>query len=234
MVTKLEKNVEKKITYFKYCGEMNTDEVLRLVKLRCEEASINKVVVASETGRSALKALDVLMGTHIQMIVVTHYPALTWGPKGKIPIGLKRREYSENLRKLEEKGVKVVQGTRPFAPPSRSIGWNYPTPEGIVDKTLEIFGAGTKIAIEVAIMATDAGELNKGEEVISCAGTFKGLDTALIVKTAHSSSFFKEFEVKEIIAKPTCRVKRFPEYKYKNWKGNLDEYYSLVDKKLEL
>jgi len=35
-------------------------------------------------------------------------------------------------------------------------------------------------------MATDAGELDEGEEVVSCAGTYKGLDTALIVKTAYS------------------------------------------------
>lgn len=197
-----------------------------MVKLRCNKTSMNEVVIASETGRSAIKALNVFSGTNIKMIVVTHFPATTWGPKGKIPIGLKRKEYTQNLKKLEESGVKIVQSTRPFAPPSRSIDWNFPTPEGIVDKTLEIFGAGTKIAVEVAIMATDAGELNEGDEVISCGGTFKGLDTALIVKTAHSSSFFKEFEVREVIAKPICRVKKLPEYKYKNWKGNLDEYYS--------
>lgn len=187
---------------------------------------MNKVVIASETGRSAIKALNVFSGTNIKMIVVTHFPATTWGPKGKIPIGLKRKEYAENLKKLEESGVKIVQSTRPFAPPSRSIDWNFPTPEGIVDKTLEIFGAGTKIAIEVAIMATDAGELNEGEEVVSCAGTYKGLDTALTVKTAYSANFFKEFEVEEIIAKPICRVKKLPEYKFEKWKGNLDEYYS--------
>lgn len=197
-----------------------------MVKLRCNKTSMNEVVIASETGRSSIKALNVFSGTNIKMIVVTHFPATTWGPKGKIPIGLKRKEYTQNLKKLEESGVKIVQSTRPFAPPSRSIDWNFPTPEGIVDKTLEIFGAGTKIAVEVAIMATDAGELNEGDEVISCGGTFKGLDTALIVKTAHSSSFFKEFEVREVIAKPICRVKKLPEYKYKNWKGNLDEYCS--------
>jgi hypothetical protein len=138
---------------------------------------------------------------------------------------LKRKEYAKNLKKLQKNGVRMVQSTRPFAPPSRSINWDYPTPEGIIDKTLETFGAGTKIAIEAALMATDAGEVDEGEEIISCAGTYKGLDTALIVKTAHSTSFFKEFEVKEIIAKPTCRVKKLPEYKHENWKGNVDEYY---------
>jgi hypothetical protein len=218
--------IERRTVYFRYCGEVNTEEVLHAVRERCEEANINKVVIASETGRSAIKALQVFKGTKIGIIVVTHYPAETWGPKGNIPIGLKRKEYAEILKRLVENGCKIVQGTRPFAPPSRSISWEHPTPEGIIDKTLEIFGAGTKIAIEAAVMATDAGEVEEGEEVVACAGTYKGLDTALIVKTAYSMNFFKSFEVKEIIAKPLCRVKKLPEFKYENWKGSLEDYYS--------
>jgi hypothetical protein len=140
-------------------------------------------------------------------------------------IGLKRKEFAETLKKLTENGVKVVQGTRPFAPPSRAINWDYPTPESIIDKTLEVFGAGTKIAIEAALMATDAGEIDEGEEIVTCAGTFKGLDTALVVRTTYTGNFFKEFEIKEIVAKPSCRVRKLPEYKYENWKGDLDEYY---------
>jgi hypothetical protein len=193
----MKENIGRKVTYFKYCGEVNTEKVLQAVKLRCRESGIHKVVIASETGKSALKALDILKQTDAKMIVVTHYPATTWGPKGDIPIGLKREEYAKNQKKLEENGVKIVQGTRPFAPPSRSINWGYPTLECIIDKTLEIFGAGT----------------------------YKGLDTALVVKTAHSGGFFREFEVREIIAKPISRVKSLPEYKFKNWKGNLDDYY---------
>ncbi|PMB74269.1 hypothetical protein C0199_00395 [Candidatus Bathyarchaeota archaeon] len=218
--------VERKTTYFRYCGEINTKKVLEAAKTRCLEIGIGKVVIASETGRSAIKALNIFNGTSIQLIVVTHYPAETWGPKGNIPIGLKREEYVQNLKKLVEKGCKIVQGTRPFAPPSRSIFWEHPTPEGVIDKTLEIFGAGTKIAIEAAIMATDAGEAEEGEEIISCAGTYKGLDTAIVVKTAYSMNFFKNFEVREIIAKPLCRVKTLPEFKYENWKGDLESYYS--------
>ena len=216
--------IERKVTYFKYCGEINTEKVLQAVKSRCKETGIGKVVIASETGRSAIKALEILR-TNVKMVVVTHYPATTIGPKGKIPIGLKRKEYKETLKKLEENRVKIVQSTRPFAPPSRSIGWAYPTPESIIDRTLEIFGAGTKIAIEAAIMATDAGEVEQGEEIVSCGGTYKGLDTALIVKAAHSGGFFSEFEVREIITKPVCRVKKLPEYKFGNWKGNIDAYY---------
>lgn len=216
---------ERNVVYFKFCGEVNTEKVLRAVRVRCEELGLNKVVIASETGRSAIKALDVFTGADIKIIVVTHYPATTWGPKGDILIGLRRKEYAATLKKLTENEVRIVQGTRPFAPPSRSINWDYQTPESIVDKTLEIFGAGTKIAIEVAIMAADAGEVDEGEEIISCAGTYKGLDTALVVKTTYSMNFFKEFEVREIVAKAICRVKKLPEYKYENWKGDLDKYY---------
>jgi len=215
----------REITYFRYCGEVNTEKVLHGAKKRCEELGIDEIVIASETGRSALKAVDAFRGTKTKIIVVTHYPATTWGPKGDIPIGLMREEYSETRKKLLENGVKIVQGSRPFAPPSRSIKWEFPTPEGILDKTLEIFGAGTKIAIEVAVMATDAGEVNEGEEVVSCAGTYKGLDTALVVRTAYSMNFFKDFEVREIIVKPRYRVRELPEYKYENWKGDLDKYY---------
>jgi hypothetical protein len=88
-----------------------------------------------------------------------------------------------------------------------------------------MFGAGTKIAIEAALMATDAGELDEAEEIISCAGTFKGLDTALVVRTAYSMNFFRDFEVREIIAKPRYRVRNLPEYEQENWKGDLDKYY---------
>jgi len=218
---------ERKATYFKYCGEVNTDTVLQAVRSRCEEAKIRRVVIASETGRSAMRAIDIFRGANIEMIVATHYPAVTSGPKGGIPIGIKREEYAQRLKRLKDAGAKIIQGTVPFAPPSRSINWNYPTPEGVIDKTLEIFGAGTKVAVEAAIMATDFGEVDEGEEVICCGGTFKGLDTALLVKAAYSMNFFKEFEVKEIVAKPACRVKILPGERYENWKGNLDQYYSI-------
>lgn len=193
----MKEDAERKVTYFRYCGEVNTEKVLYAVKSRCKETSLNKVVIASETGRSAIKALEILKETSIKMIVVTHYPATTWGPKGNILIGLKRKEHAKTMKILEENGVKIVQSTRPFAPPSRSINWEYPPPEGIIDKTLEIFGAGTKIAIEAAIMATDAGEVEEDEEIISCAGTYKGLDTALVVKTAHSGHSLKNSRLRK-------------------------------------
>jgi hypothetical protein len=212
------------ITYLPYCGEANTETVLRLAKQRAVDRGIAQVVVASETGRSALKALDIMQGS-ASLVVVTHYPATTWGPEGKIPIGLQRPEYASVRQQLLAGGAQIVQGTVPFAPPSRSLDWDYPTPEAMVDKTLELWGAGSKIAIEVAVMATDAGAVENGQEVISCAGTYKGLDTALVVRATYSMNFFREFEVREIIVKPRCRVRQLPEHESENWRGDLSGYY---------
>lgn len=211
-------------TYFKYCGEINTEPLLHKALTRCKELEISQVIIASETGKSALKALTIFPD-NIKLIVVTHPPAKTWGPKGDIPIGIFRKEYESTRKTLEDHNIVIIQGTRPLVPPSRTINWEYPTPECIIDKTLEIFSAGTKIAIESVLITTDAGKIKEGEEVISCAGTFKGLDTALVVKASYTMNFFTEFEVREIIAKPRYRVKELPEYDFKNWKGDLDKYY---------
>jgi hypothetical protein len=229
MVSAEEIGFEKPTFYFRFRGEINTIKVLELARERAMELKIKKMVVASETGRSALKALEVLRGTEIKLIVVTHYPAKTWGPKGDIPIGLARPEYAHVKRYLEERGAVVVQGTRPFVGIGRALGWEAPVPSTFVDKTLELFGAGTKIAIEAAIMATDAGALAPGEEVVTLGGTYKGLDTALVVRTSYSGGLFTEFEVLELIAKPRHPGKRLPEYAQADWKGDLDQYYKPIE-----
>ncbi len=61
---------------------------------------------------------------------------------------------------LERMGAVIVPGTRPFGGIGRALGWSAPVPVTFVavtfvDKALELFGPGTKIAIEAAVMATD-------------------------------------------------------------------------------
>jgi len=76
--------------YYRFKGEVNTDHVLRSTVNRAMELDIETVVVASETGRSALKALKIIeeLGANIQLVVVTHPPDKTWEPKGEIPIDI--------------------------------------------------------------------------------------------------------------------------------------------------
>ena len=212
------------ITYYRFSGETNTKGVLIRAKERAIKRGIEDVVVPSETGISAMKAIEVFRDTKIRLIVVTHYPSRVSGPNGDIPIGINRIEYLSRKKRIIEAGVEIVQGTRPFVPPSR-VNWTQNSMEGMIDSTLEIFGSGTKIAVEIAIMATDAGKVDPGREVISLGGTYKGLDTALIVKTSNSHEFFERFEVREIIAKPRFMVHEDYQFPDPNWRGNLDQYY---------
>jgi len=59
------------------------------------------------------------------------------------------------------------------------------------------------------------------------AGSFVGLDTAIVARAANSVNFFKAFEVREIICKP-----RKPRYSWpidqRDWKGNLEKYRRFV------
>jgi len=98
----------------------------------------------------------------------------------------------------------------------------------LIDKVLSLFGQGVKVAIEASLMATDAGAINRGDIVVSLAGTFKGLDTAIVVKATYSYYFLKEFELLEIIVKPYYPRVLLPEYQDPMWRGNLDQYYGEI------
>ncbi|MFP3985126.1 MAG: hypothetical protein ACLFU9_04060, partial [Candidatus Bathyarchaeia archaeon] len=74
-------------------------------------------------------------------------------------------------------------------------------PLEIIANTLRLFGEGTKVCVEIVLMATDAGLIPADKEVVALAGSGRGADTALLIKPANSSRFF-ELEVKEVIAKP--------------------------------
>jgi hypothetical protein len=58
-----------------------------------------------------------------------------------------------------------------------------------------------KVAVEIALMAADAGALDTSREAISVAGTGAGADTAIVIKPAFPRKF-KEIEIREVLAKP--------------------------------
>ncbi len=67
--------------------------------------------------------------------------------------------------------------------------------------TLRMLGQGMKVAIEVSLMAADAGLISPDDEVVAIGGTARGADTAIVAKAAHAHDAFS-FRVKEIICKP--------------------------------
>ncbi|MFC1533269.1 pyruvate kinase alpha/beta domain-containing protein [Thermodesulfobacteriota bacterium] len=186
--------MEQKIVYFENPGEENTDEVLRIVRQRAEELGIRTVVVASTSGATAVRAVEVLDG--IKVVVVTHFTG--------------RREPNaqefteENRQKVEGKGGKILTGTYAFAALDEATRKMYKIPFGTgneVTNTLRIFGQGVKVACEISLMAADAGLARTDEEIIAIGGTRSGADVALVLKPVNCWDFFN-IRIKEILCKP--------------------------------
>jgi len=60
--------MEVRTVYFEKPGKENTDETLRLARERAEQLGIRNVVVASYTGYTALKAINVFRGFNLVIV----------------------------------------------------------------------------------------------------------------------------------------------------------------------
>ncbi|MEL6047862.1 hypothetical protein [Methanothrix soehngenii] len=65
-------SMDKKIVYFDEGGSENTLETFRLVQERSSSLNIRKLVLASTTGSTAVKAKDFFSRDGIKLIVVPH------------------------------------------------------------------------------------------------------------------------------------------------------------------
>jgi hypothetical protein len=63
-------------------------------------------------------------------------------------------------------------------------------------------GQGTKVCVEITLMAADADLIPFEKDVVAIAGTGKGADTALRIKPANATRLF-DLEIRKVIAEPT-------------------------------
>ena len=180
--------------YFDKAGPKNTGAVLRLVSERARERRVGAVIVPSCSGGTALEALEIL-GPVPPLVVVTHVAGFSNPNVQEMP--------AETKKALEEKGVRVFTGQHAFGGVGRGIRNKLATyqVDEIMAYTLRTFGQGTKVAVEIALMAADAGLVRTDEDCISLGGTEEGVDTALILRPANSLRFF-DLKVREVICKP--------------------------------
>ena len=185
--------MEAKIVYFAEPGGKNTDQVLRLAKRRAEELGLKTILVASTTGDTALKAMEVFKGTRI--IVVSHFTGMR-GPN--------IQEFTEeNRQKLLSAGVPLLTATHTFSGLGRAMRKKFKMYlfEEVVANTLRLFGQGMKVVCEITLMATDAGLVRTDEDIIVIGGSSQGADTAVVLRPVNSEDFF-DLRVREILCKP--------------------------------
>lgn len=213
-----ELGVSRQTFYFDVHGEINTEKTIELARLRAKELGLERVVVASETGLSALKVLDAFPDAKVIVVTSAAGTYVEGSVIGDLQIGIPDDTI---LKELTRRGARVVRGTDPF--------WNLAAHTNLIDTPklgmmyYRIVCGGLHVCMTAVLESTDAGHLRQGEEVVALAGSFVGLDTAIVAAAANSVNFFKVFEVREIICKP-----RRPRYSWpinqQDWKGDLEKY----------
>ena len=192
---------KKEITYFENPGPRNTTRVIRTVTDFLANSSIKHVVVASTRGKTALSLSDQITDSSISIICVAEHSGFAGEDRQLLTI--------ENKNRLGEKNIEILICSHALSGIERSISKKFGGISHVetIAHTLRQFGGeGMKVAVEISIMAADAGLIPTDREIVAIGGTGKGADTAVVLKAAHMNNFF-ELEIREIIAKPRQRHK---------------------------
>lgn len=185
--------IEKRTYYFKEAGTKNTDALLKFVRDYAEKESIRDIVVASTTGETGAKAAKIFKGYNL--VVVTHH--FGFRESGKTEL---QKEFAEEMA---ASGTKIFTGIHALSGVERAIRKDFGTltPLELIANVLRLMGEGTKVCVEITLMAADAGLIPVDRDVVAIAGTGRGADTALRIKPANTSRFF-DLKIREVIAKP--------------------------------
>jgi len=185
--------IEKKVVYFDEAGKQNTDTLLKLVKDYLAREGIKDIVIASTSGETGAKASKTLKGLNV--VVVTHSSGFHEPGENELQ--------EEHRKTILANGARIFTGTHALSSAERAVRKDFGTiqPLELIANVLRLMGEGTKVCVEITMMAADAGLIPVDKDVIAIAGTGRGADTALRISPAHAASFFK-MRIEEIIAKP--------------------------------
>ncbi len=187
--------MQRELLLFEKGGPENTDATLQAARRRAEQLSVGKVILATSTGETALKALTAFEGTDVRIVAVTLHAGL-WE--------VYERPDPEKVKAAMAAGVQFLTSTHTLMgnveAAIRDKFGGLP-PAELIAHTYYTFCQGMKVAVEVAVMAVDAGLAAAGEEVIAVGGTGRGADTAIVLQATDSTNFFA-LKVREVIAMP--------------------------------
>ncbi|MBC7255650.1 MAG: hypothetical protein H5T66_06040 [Chloroflexi bacterium] len=178
--------MREEIIYFEEPGP-HTEEVFTCVDRALTQEGIQKIVLASTRGDTARYALTHYRGQPVRLVIIPHQYG--FGPGQRFPQDL--------VTEAQAAGHAVHFGTMLF---HTGALYGVETPR-VVANFLRCFGQGFKVAIEILLMAGDAGLVAPGEKVIAVAGTGRGADTALVALGATSQNL-KTLHITRILCKP--------------------------------
>jgi len=178
-------------TYYAEGGPANTDAALELMRAYCQAHPVEHIIIASTSGTSALRAMQVL--DPAKLIVVSY--------------GFAKPNHQELLPEARQQlvvaGIPIVTAAHAFGGVNRAVRTKFgPTQlDELIANTLRLVSDGFKVACEITLMAADAGLVASGEEVLAAGGTGRGIDTAALLRAAVSQNMF-DLRVLELVCKP--------------------------------
>lgn len=179
--------------YFRKPGRKNSRRTLEIATKRAEELNIRNIVVASTSGEIGLMASRLIKSRNL--VIVTHSTGFLKPDFQQLQPELRQQ--------IEKNGAKILTCQHALGGVGRAVRKKLGTYEleEIIAYTFRIFGEGTKVAVEIAVMAADAGLISTKEPCISIGGTNSGVDTAILLRPGHAQNFF-DIKIMEILAKP--------------------------------
>jgi hypothetical protein len=180
--------------YFSVTGPDNTLQTMLLARARMDQLGISTVVVATTDGSAGVKALSAF--AELNLVCVSHVQGFK-GPD-------MQELTPENRSVIQAAGVPIVTAAHAFSGINRAIRGKFATyePTELMASTLRIFGEGMKVAVEITLMAADAGAIRVDAPIAAIAGSGHGSDTAVILQPTCSHTFF-DLKVVEIICMPS-------------------------------
>lgn len=178
--------------YFDQKGTVNTEACVELALNTARERNLRHIVVGSSSGSTAG-----LFRGHPELNVVCVSLAYGYGKDGGTTIS------ADVMNELTHDGIRVLNTTHVLSGAERGIskkhGGIYPIE--IMADTLRMFGQGTKVCVEISIMALDSGLIPQGEEIVAVAGSGHGADTVIVIRPEHAANIL-DTKITEIICKP--------------------------------
>jgi len=187
--------MEIKTLLFEQAGKHNTDATLSIARERAAALDVKQVIVASTHGFTARKAQEVFGpdGITVTAVTICHgFESVGWA------MDAGTRSEIEALGVRVHTGIHALGDGVASAFTEKSGGL---ATEEIVRETLYRFCQGMKVAVEIVLMAADAGLVDMSSDVIAIAGTGEGADTAIVCKPAYPRTFH-DLVIREILAKP--------------------------------
>lgn len=172
---------------------MSLDDLLKISKNAFKKRNLEDVVVASTRGDTGLAVAKFFKDLKVNLVVVGHTVGFKEANQNEFNVDAKRE--------IEEMGGSVLLSTMPFHNINDAIRAKAGISiETLIADTLRMMGQGTKVCVEIVAMSCDNGLVESGKNVLAIAGTGRGADTVLVVKSANSRRFF-DMKIIEVVAK---------------------------------